>query len=63
MPALNLSALLDNDMAPILTRYRYLQSFLAADGVEADQVAVFLEDNNQRFEAVLDRLAGVSHEG
>lgn len=61
MPQLNLLALVDDDLAPILTRYRALQAFLAVEGVEADQVAVFLDDNNQRLEAVLDHLAGVLH--
>ncbi len=60
MPELNLSALVD-ELAPVLTRYQHLERFLLSDQVEPDQVALFLDDNNQRLMAILDRLARVSH--
>lgn len=61
MSELNLAALVD-ELAPVLTRYQHLGRFLLSDQIEPDQVGLFLDDNNQRFTAILDRLAGVTHE-
>lgn len=61
MTELNVIKLVDEDLAPVLARYRHLASFLASDDVEAEQVALFFEDNNQRLAAIVDRLAGVAN--
>jgi hypothetical protein len=57
MLEVNLVQLVDDDLAPILSRYQVLQRIIATGEVETEDVAIFLADVNARFTAVLDRIA------
>lgn len=41
----------------LLCLYRHLATLLGLDQVEPEAVAIFLEDTNAHFEALLDQLA------
>lgn len=57
MLEVNLIQLVDNDLAPILSRYQVLQRIISTGEVETEDVAIFLDDVNTRFVALLDRIA------
>ena len=56
MPQTLLIQLVDDDLSPLLSRYRVLQRILSEKEEDPD-VSILLEDVNVRFEALLDRLA------
>lgn len=55
-------ALVDDELSPILSRYRSLSNLLRLSHSDPDDLALFLDDTNDRLAQLLDRLAGVSHE-
>lgn len=57
MPEFNVHALVDNDLSQLFMRYRSLTSMLRLDHVELDDVLPFLDDVNQQFEILIDRLS------
>ena len=56
-------ALVDHDLSPLLSRYESLANILHQPSVDLDDVAPFLDDLNVRFTLVLDRLVAVSPVG
>lgn len=54
---MTLTQLVDTDLAPLLERYKVLQRFIAGGEAEPEDIALFLDDLNTRFESVLDRIA------
>lgn len=52
----HLCGLIDNDLAPLLSRYEALASIMRIDSIDHDNVLPFLDDLNERFTGVLLRL-------
>lgn len=57
MLEMSLTQLVDDDLAPLLSRYQVLQRFISSDEAEPEDIALFLDDLNARFRALLDRIA------
>jgi hypothetical protein len=57
MLEMSLNQLVDDDLSPLLSRYKVLQRFISADEADLEDIALFLNDLNVRFEALLDRIA------
>lgn len=57
MLEVTLTQLIDDDLSPLLDRYKVLERVIMTDQVEPSDVAVFLQDVNDRFTALLDRIA------
>lgn len=56
MLEMNLNQLVDDDLAPLLSRYKVLQRFISANEAEPEDIALFLDDLNSRFTDLLDRI-------
>jgi len=57
MPELSDSNLVDV-LVNILERYQALERLLSVDENEVEQVRLFMFDNNERFESIVNKLAG-----
>jgi hypothetical protein len=57
MLEMSLTQLVDDDLSPLLSRYKVLQRFISENEADPEDVALFLDDLNSRFTALLDRIA------
>ena len=56
MPDLDVVALIDRDLSPLHTRYMSLAQILRQPHLDPEHLLPFLDDVNQQFDALLQRL-------